>query len=44
MRKTLEKDPAKRMCVADCLMHPWIRRDRRTIRGAKLQLGSTKKL
>lgn len=43
VRKTLEKDPAKRLCVADCLVHPWIRRERRVIRGAVLQLGATKK-
>ena len=42
VRKTLEKDPAKRMCVADCLMHPWIRRESRPVRGATLQLGGTK--
>jgi len=44
VRRTLEKDPAKRPCVADCLLHPWIRRDKRPLRGAVLQLGSTKKM
>jgi len=44
VRKTLEKDPAKRLCVADCLVHPWIRRDQHQLRGAVLQLGGTKKL
>jgi len=42
VKKTLEKDPAKRLCVADCLAHPWIRREGR--RGATVQLGCTKKL
>jgi len=44
VKKTLEKDPAKRLCVADCLVHPWIRREQRPLRGAVLQLGCTKKL
>jgi len=44
VKKTLEKDPAKRLCVADCLVHPWIRREQRPLRGAVLQLGCTKNL
>jgi len=44
VRKTLEKDPAKRPCVADCLVHPWIRGNKRPLRGAVLQLGCSKKL
>jgi len=42
VKKTLEKDPSKRLCVADCLAHPWIRREKP--RGALVQLGCTKKL
>jgi len=44
VKKTLEKDPAKRLCVADCLVHPWIRKEQPSLRGAVLQLGCTKKL
>jgi len=44
VRKTIEKDPAKRLCVADCLAHPWIKKEQtHVLRGAVLQLGCTKK-